>query len=142
MTADILERSSARSTDLERILLSCDESGAWTLSGTDSPVRQFDDFAAALDSARDACGSKPGTIEVWQGSEYICCLSPQERPPRAVSIRSVSVDATARRRALTVAERYANRAAHLLLATAGPLFWFALMFVALAASLGWRLALL
>jgi hypothetical protein len=40
------------------------------------------------------------------------------------------------------AERYANRVAEVIFATAGPLFWLALMFVAVAASLGWRLFLL
>ena len=40
---------------------------------------------------------------------------------------------------LMIAERYANRAARALMATAGPLFWMALVFIAVAASLGWRL---
>lgn len=39
------------------------------------------------------------------------------------------------------AERHANRAARVLLAAAGPLFWMVLV-LAIAASLGWRLLLL
>lgn len=37
------------------------------------------------------------------------------------------------------AERHANRIAQLLMATAGPLFWLALLVVMIAASLGWQL---
>jgi len=45
-------------------------------------------------------------------------------------------------RLLTTVERQANRAAQILLTTAGPLFWLALVVVAISASLGWRLFLL
>jgi hypothetical protein len=38
-----------------------------------------------------------------------------------------------------IVERYANRFGQILMATAGPFFWMALMFIAVAASLGWRL---
>ena len=123
-----------------RVLLSRDDSGSWTLSGLNRPACRFADFEAALERARDVQDAQAATIEVWQGGEYICCLWPEEWPWRGDS--DLAASSVAKRRHATVAERRANRAAQLLMATAGPLFWLALMLVAVAASLGWRLLLL
>jgi hypothetical protein len=121
------------------ILLSCDDRG-WTLIGPGNPTRQFPSFDEALEGARHVPDSGMATIEIWQGSQYICCLPPPAWRPRGASIRSAPAVPQGRR--LTTAERYANRAAQILLTIAGPLFWLALAVVAIAASLGWRLLLL
>jgi hypothetical protein len=140
MTAARLETSRTRSeAAASRILLSCNPGGSWTLSGSGRPARQFTDFDAALDSARHVPNSETATIEVWQGGEYICCLQAEERPHRGASVHTAPI--ASERRGVT-AERYANRAAQVLMAAAGPLFWVALLVITLAASLGWRLALL
>ena len=117
-----------------RISLSCDDSGRWTLAGHDSPACQFPDFEVALDEARQAPDAQRATIEVWRAHEYICCLPP------GTLIRTAPIGSKGR--FFASAERYANRVAEVIFATAGPLFWLALMFVAVAASLGWRLFLL
>ena len=44
--------------------------------------------------------------------------------------------------AFAAVERWANRAAPILMAVAGTLFWLSLMVLALVASLGWKFALL
>jgi hypothetical protein len=121
-----------------RVLLSRDDSGGWTLSGLNRPACRFADFDAALERARDVQDAQAATIEVWQDGEYICCLQPEGR----LGASSLAAPSVARRRPATVAERRANRAAQFLMATAGPLFWLALMLVAVAASLGWRMLLL
>jgi len=123
-----------------RVLLNCDDSGSWTLSGQDSPARHFPDFGAALSSARHVPGAEATTIEVRRGGEYICCLPPKEWPHREASILAAPI--ASRGRGFTTADRYANRAAQVLMATAGPIFWVVLVFLAVAASLGWRLLLL
>jgi len=141
MTVARLETSRTRSeAAASRILLSCNPGGSWTLSGSGRPARQFTDFDAALDSARHVPNSETATIEVWQGGEYICCLQAEERPHRGASVHTAPI--ASERRGVTAAERYANRAAQVLMAAAGPLFWLALLVITLAASLGWRLALL
>jgi hypothetical protein len=121
------------------VLLVGDDRGSWTLSGQDNRARRFADFEAALDSARHVPNSQTSTIEVWQSGEYICCLPPEEWPHPEASVHAAPASEES---AFPTAERYANRAAQLLMATAGPLFWLALMVVTLAASLGWRLILL
>jgi hypothetical protein len=141
MTAATRDVSPARRKAVApRARLSCDDSGHWTLSGLDSPARQFPDFDAAIASARHVPGANTATIEVWQGGEYICCLPSEGPSSRGVAHDAAPIDAEGR--AATSAERYANRVAQALMATAGLLFWLALMVVALAASLGWRLFLL
>jgi hypothetical protein len=123
-----------------RVLLRSDGSGLWTLSGVGSGARQFPDFEAALDVARQDPGARQATIEVWQGSQYICCLPASAWRPHGGSIRSAPARPQGRR--LTAAERSAHRAAETLFTTTGPLFWLALVVVAVSVSLGWRLLFL
>jgi hypothetical protein len=140
MTLDCLEPGD-RSADADcRILLNGDNSGTWTLSERGCLVSKFPDLTAALDSARHVPGSTTATIEIWQGGENICCLSPRECTHRRAAVRAGTVPPLGR--LLTIPEQYANRAAQILLTTAGPLFWLALMLMAVAASLGWKLLLL
>ena len=120
--------------------LSSDGSGGWVLSGLGNPTRRFTDLGTALDTARQGLSTYDATIEVWQGSEYICCLPPEEHPHRASA--APFGGAVPQGRVMTRGERYANRIAEVLLVAAGPLFWAALVFLVLAASLGWRLALI
>jgi len=120
------------------VLLSCDETGC-TLSGG-SADRRFPDAQEALDCARRSRETEAATIEVWRDGQYICCLAPPSRDDAnfpAFGGPSIISDSW-----LTAAERYSNRAARLLMATAGPLFWMALTLIAVAASLGWHLLLL
>jgi hypothetical protein len=124
-------------TPVDRIILNCSDDGHWTLTGQGLAAREFSSFDEALDDARRSSGSKTGTVEVWQFGEYICCLPLNKWRPNDPSHGS-----GLRGPARTATERYANRVAEIIFATAGPLFWLALVFVALAASLGWRLLLL
>jgi hypothetical protein len=122
----------------DRVLLRCDDKGC-TLSASDSE-RRFPDLQTALDCARRSRDTEAATIEVWQGGQYICCMAPRSWQRKAA-------DSSARPRlisdsVLIAAERHTNRAARVLMATAGPLFWLALLVVVTAASLGWRLLLL
>jgi hypothetical protein len=140
MTTDLLEARPIRSKKTDfRLALSCDRSGVWMLSAADRPATEFTDFDAALDRARQISSSKTAPIEVWQDGEYICCLVPDERACRHPSPPAREV---ATLPLLPRTERVANRAAQMLMAVAGPLFWLALGFVAVAASLGWKLLLL
>jgi hypothetical protein len=77
-------------------------------------------------------GAQTVTSKVWQDGEYICSL-PTEEWPQPVAALDVTESA---------AERRVNRAAQWLMTAGGLFFWLALMAVALAASLGWRLAFL
>lgn len=135
------ETDRALPSDVDRrVLLTGDDTGQWTLAGLGSGAREFPDFEAALDDARQAPDARMATIEVWQDSQYICCLPPSAWRPHRASIRSAP--AVPQGRLLTTVERQANRAAQILFATAGPLFWLALAVVAISASLGWRLLFL
>ena len=120
------------------IRLSCDRGGTWTVSEADGAVRAFPGFEAALDSARHA--GRKAAIEIWQGGEYICCLSPSERADDAAPIGTGPGHPP--RKVFATLERYANHGARIMMATAGPVFWLAIAFAVVAASLGWRLALL
>jgi hypothetical protein len=124
-------------TSVGRVILSCDDSGHWMLHGYGSVAREFSSFDEAIDSARRFPRPTTGTVEVWQCGEYICCL-PLDRWRPGNSSRGAGRQGPAP----TATERHANRVAEMIFATAGPLFWLALVFVALAASLGWRLLLL
>jgi hypothetical protein len=141
MTAVAMESKEARSERVAtRVRLSRDDTG-WTLSGPKID-RQFPDLETALDCARRSPDMKAATIEIWQGGQYICCV-----PLDASRHRRASIPGADRYRArlhpvLAIAERYANRAAQVVFAAAGPLFWLVLILAALAASLGWRLLLL
>jgi len=140
MTLDTLERPGIRSREAaSRILLSPDDdSGGWTLSELDGAARRFTDYEAALAWVRQVPALQAATIEIWQQGDYIFCLPPEEWLHGASFHRAPSVQ---KARAFTAVERYANRAAEVVFAVAGPLFWLALMLVAMAASLGWRLLL-
>ena len=141
MTADVLEVTHPRQDDPSpRVRLSGDDRGDWVLSGQGNSVRRFTDFGTGLDTVRCGQGTQNATIEVWQDGEYICCLPPEEHSYRGAAASYGLV--APRGRVMTATERYANRAAEVLLVTAGPLFWTALVILVLAASLGWRLALL
>jgi hypothetical protein len=116
-------------------MLSCDNTGCWTVSGPDVPARKCPNFESALDIARHIPDPQTATIEVWQRGEYICCLPREEWLHGAALVRTADVAPR------SAAERHANRLAGMAMATAGPCFWLALVVFALAASLGWRLLL-
>lgn len=118
-----------------RIVLSCGQSGSWKLTAAQL-CRDFADFDAALNCARQLPGAKSALIEVWQQGEYICCLPPQ---PAASSQASPGRWSAPRSRLFSAAEHCASRAGGALYATAGPVFWLALVAAVVAASLGWRL---
>jgi len=123
-----------------RISLRCDDRGHWILDRPDRPLCQFPDFEAALDRARHAPDALGATIDVWHNGDYICCLPPGHWLRGPTSRHTAAI--VSQKRPSTNAERYANRIAEIIFATAGPVFWLALVFVAIAASLGWRLDLL
>ena len=56
--------------------------------------------------------------------------------------RAETAAPTLHRAGFAAVERQANRAAQILMPLAGAIFWLALVIAVLAASLGWRLALL
>jgi len=120
-------------TIIDRVVLSCDDGCHWMLCGQDAIVREFACFEEALDGARRSHSSGTGTVEIWQSGEYICCLPLNKWQPND-PLHGSGLRGPAR----TATERYANRVAEIIFATAGPLFWLALVFVAVAASLGWR----
>jgi len=100
MTVAILDPPGAgleRKADV-RIFLSCDDSG-WTLTGLGNPARQFPSFEEALEGARHDRDSKIATIEIWQGSQYICCLPPTRTGregramPAVLSVEEVTLSA-------------------------------------------------
>ena len=136
MTAALAEKRRTRPEALSRrVMLSCDNTGNWTVSGLDEPARKCRNFESALDLARHIPDSQTATIEVWQRGEYICCLPQEEWLGGAAVVHTPH--ATPR----SAIERQANRLAELVMATAGPCFWLALVVLALSASLGWRLLL-
>jgi len=127
------------STPLPRVVLACDDAGAWTLSAQGAPARRFPDFEAALHCARRAPDAQSASIEVWERGQYVCCLPPDAWPHCHVADKTAPAAET---RALAVAERCANRVGQFLLSTAGPVFWVILLSATVVASLGWRVALL
>ena len=133
MTGAVVDRVRA-SAAASPLRLSCDHGGRWTLSEGNGAVRAFPGFEAALDGARHA-GRR--TVEIWQGGEYICCLSPGELQRDAAPIRTGPSRPPGK--TFTTVERYANHGARIMMATAGPVFWLALLFAVIAASFGWRL---
>jgi hypothetical protein len=124
---------------LPRVVLTCDDSGDWTLSEQGAAARRFPDFEAALHCVRRAPRTQSATIEVWERGEYVCCLPPGAWPHCRVAEEAVPV---ANEPALAVAERWANRIGRFLLSTAGPAFWIVVLAAAVVASLGWRVVLL
>jgi hypothetical protein len=123
-----------------RVLLRCDGTGC-TLFSPDTVLR-FPDLQTALDCARGSRDPEAATIEVWQEGEYICCMAPRSGQQSAADFPSGAGPRLVPDSILIAAERHANRAARILMATAGPLFWLALLLVIVAASLGWRLLVL
>ena len=133
MTVAALERRPRRAkATAPRIILQNNGGDAWTVSDAHHLARRFTRFETALDSARDTAATQHGTLEIWQDGQYVCCVTPETVPPPHTPASP----------AFTAAERYANRVARVVFAVAGPVFWLALMVLALAASLGWRLLLL
>lgn len=140
MSAQVLERPrGARRQPASSVRLCRSAGGDWTLSGGNGTQSEFTDFNAALRSARKLPEAKDAPIEVWQGGEYICCLSPDEGPSRAPPYTEDIAGSHAPH--FSAAERRANRLAQILLPVAGLLFWLALLGLAFAASFGWRVAL-
>lgn len=133
MTLDTIQDTPRSASAASRILLSSDNRGGWNLTGPTCPTRRFADFAAALDSARQVPAAKTATIEIWRGGEYICCLPPEDGTDLGVSVRAPTVCGGF---PCAGAVRQANRAAQVVFATVGPLFWLALMLVAVAATFG------
>ncbi|HXP05996.1 MAG TPA: hypothetical protein VN808_17915, partial [Stellaceae bacterium] len=123
-----------------RVFLRCDDKGC-TLSSP-NVERRFLDLQTALDCARLSRDTKEATIEVWQGSQYICCVTPKSWQHSEPDFQGIAARRLVSDSMLIAAERHANRAARILVATAGPLFWLALIVVGVAACLGWRLLLL
>jgi hypothetical protein len=119
-----------------RVLLSCDHGGGWTVSGHTS---RFPDFEAALHCARRTPALETATIEVWEQGQYVCSLPPDAWP--RCRVPGEPAPAASGGGALVTLDRCANRAALVLMSTAGPLFWAAIVLAAVAASLGWRLLL-
>jgi hypothetical protein len=124
----------------DRVFLRCDDEGC-TLSGAASE-RRFPDLQTAVECARHSRDTQEATIEIWRGGEYICCVTPRSWRHSAADFPSIAAPLLVPQSLLAAAERHANRAARVLMATAGPLFWLALMLVAVAASLGWRVLIL
>lgn len=147
MAAVALRRPSApRSTekqpdrppaDWPPIVIHCDNGRDWTLSGRDVVNRRFPAFEEALDGARDVEGEGAETamVEVWQAGQYICRVPLGDGRQGVEPIRRPKD----RGYAFGTSEQYANRVGEIIFATAGPLFWLALVLVAVDASLGWRL---
>jgi hypothetical protein len=135
LRASIKDRPPAQQFGANRVFLSCDETGC-TLSGV-SAERRFPDAQKGLDCARRLSEAEAAIIEIWQDGQYICCVPPRLRRGEA-DFPSIGGPSIVSGPWLMAAERYANRAARALMATAGPLFWMALM-LAVAASLGGHL---
>lgn len=130
-------RDNRHSVPRPRLCLHGDDDGSWTLTGSGEADCRFTDFDAALDSARHVPGRDEATIEIWQGGEYVCC-APRKAgwPPPDNEVAGLHGPR------LAVVDRVANRAAEFLLPVVGYGFWLAILIIAMAASLGWRLALL
>ena len=128
------------------VLLRCERMGRWTVSTGRAPLARFSDFATALDCARRIPTTEPGTIEVWQGRNYICCLTRDCLPGDCSDGDEESSGAGFRARsaprargALAVAERYGDRA-QIAVDIGGPLLWLALVVLAVAGAFGWKLS--
>jgi hypothetical protein len=137
MTVHVLERRRSRpQTGNPRFRLSHDKAG-WTLFQPDGRTQQFDSIEAGIDGAREFPTARTVSIDVWQDGEYICCL-----PPEQWSHAAHATTAPREPPLFPTAERYAHRFARVMMGVAGPVFWVAMVAAVLAASLGWRLALL
>lgn len=133
------DRQSKQRPAVERVFLRCDDKGA-TLCRPDSE-RRFPDVRTAIDCARQSREMGASTIEIWQDGEYICCVTPLSSPRSQADFANNSAPWLVSDAGLAAAEHYANRIAQILVATAGPLFWLALLGVVIAASLGWQFLL-
>ena len=136
MTVEAFERRHPGRTPISpHFTLSRDAKG-WTLSRPDGHARRFDTFEAGIDGALEAGPVPEMPIDVWQDGQYICCLPTEQWPdaaPHAVALPKPL---------FPTIDRHANQVARWLMGVAGPVFWMALVAIALTASLGWRLALL
>ncbi len=131
------DRQSKQRLAADRVFLRSDDKGC-TLCRPDSE-RRFPDVRTAIDCVRQSREMGAATIEIWQDGEYICCVTPLLSPRGQADIANNSAPWLVSDAGLAAAERYANRIAQILVATAGPLFWLALLAVLIAASLGWHL---
>ena len=122
---------------LARVLLRCDETGC-TLSGGRFE-RRFRDLQTAIDSARQSGDTATATIEIWQDGQYICCKTPPSLQCSDTEFPDLSAPRLISDAWLAAAERYANHIGRVLMAAAGPIFWFCLVAMVVAASLGWQL---
>jgi hypothetical protein len=135
----VKDRQTQRQTFPDCVRLYCDDNGC-TLSGL-GLERRYPDVQTALDSATQACDPKEPAIEIWQGDQYICCVTPRSWVRSEMRFPSISAPALVSDARLAVAERYANRIARVIMATAGPIFWLALLLIVIAGSLGWQFLL-
>ena len=133
----VKDRQSKLRPAADRVLLRCDDKGCTLCQAGNE--RRFSDVQTALNSARQSREMATATIEIWQGREYICCVTPLPSQRSQSDFPSISAPRLISDTGLAAAERYANRMARISLATAGPLFWLALLVVMVAASLGWQL---
>lgn len=137
MTGKLRETSAGRPTSaVRRIRLRRNDAGECILYNlpanqpSNLPGSRFPNLAKALDYARREAARDSAAIEVWQGDEYICCFEGHRRARPATG--AVPPAAVPR------AERWANRAAGILLNGAGACFWLFLIGELIAASLGWQ----
>jgi hypothetical protein len=135
----VRDRQTRRQTVPSSVRLYCDDDGC-TLSGMGSE-RRFPDVQTALDCAGRARDRNVSTIEIWQGGQYVCCVAPRSWERSEADFPSISASGLDSDAALAAAERYANRMARILMATAGPISWLALLVAVIAASLGWQFLL-
>lgn len=131
------DRQSKLRPAADRVFLRCDDKGCTLCQA--GHERRFSDVQTALESARKSREMETATIEIWQGGEYICCVTPLSSPRSQSDFPGISAPRLVSDAGLATIERYANRVARILFATAGPLFWLALLAVTVAASFGWQL---
>jgi len=122
---------------VSRVLLRCDDKGC-TLSGGRFE-RRFADLRSAIECARQSGDTASATIEIWQDGQYICCKTPPSPRHGEAEFPDFSTPRLISHARLAAAERYANHLGRTLMATAGPIFWFCLVAMVVAASLGWQL---
>jgi len=138
MTAVILPIRPHRPAALApRLVLRCDRIGCWTVSAGRRAIGRFPNLATALDCASRGGAAGTGVIEVWQGRNYICSLT-RDGGGGEIAYRARPACA-AERPLAAAAERYANRAAQIVMEVGGPLFWLALILLGVAGHFGWKL---
>jgi hypothetical protein len=135
----VKDRQTQRQAIPDRVRLYCDDNGC-TLSGAGSEQR-FPDVQTALDCAGQARDTLESTIEIWQGGQYICCVAPRSWERSNADFPRLYAPRLGSDAGIAGLERCANRIAQILMATAGPMFWLALLLGVTASILGWQLLL-